>query len=88
MKAIEPAPEYEKFCFPTPGTFENPSFLTSDQRHIYDQITYLKSLELCDPKLNDHDRLTFLNQFNWENSILTNDRRLKVECLLVEYSYI
>ena len=67
---------------------ENPSFLTPIQREIYDQITHLKSLELCEPKSNDHDRLTFLDRFNWENSILTNDQRLIVDCLLLEYSDI
>ena len=65
MKLIKSAPEYEKFWFSTPETCENPSFLTPIQREIYDQITHLKSLELCEPKSNDHDRLTFKHQFNW-----------------------
>ena len=88
MKAIKPAPKYEKFWFPTPETCENPTFLSLIQRETYDQETYLKSLELCEPKSNDHDRLTFLHQFNSENSILTNDQRLKKECLPVELSDI
>ena len=86
MKISKPQPEYEKFWFPTPETCENPNFLTPIQREIYDQILNFKKLELCEPKLNDHDRLTFLSQFNWENSILTNAQRSEVENLLVKYS--
>ena len=86
MKISKPEPEYEKFWFPTPETCENPNFLTPIQREIYDQILNFKKLELCEPKLNDHDRLTFLSQFNWENSILTNAQRSEVENLLVKYS--
>ena len=88
VKPIKPKPEYEKFWFPTPETCENPNILTPIQREIYDQILHFKNLELCEPKSSDHDRLTFLDQFNWENSVLTNEQRSQVEHLLVKYSDI
>ena len=36
----------------------------------------------------DEDRLTFMESFKWENSVLTEDQRSKVEDLLVDFSDI
>ncbi len=41
-----------------------------------------------DPHKNAKDRVTFLSQFNWSNSVLTREQRSMVEALLVEFSDI
>ena len=84
----KPPPEYEKFWFPTPETCPNPESLPSIQREIYDQILYFQGLEKIEPNNNIQDRLTFLSNFQWENSVLTNDQRSEVEHLLIEYADI
>ena len=81
-------PEYEKFCFPTPETYQNPELLPQIQRDIYDQILHFQGLEKIEPKRNFQDRLTFIKNFKWENSVLTQEQRSKVEDLLVEFSDI
>ena len=81
-------PEYEKFWFPTPETCQNPVLLPQIQRDIYDQILHFQGLEKIEPKMNFQDRLTFIKNFKWENSVLTHDQRSKVEDLLVEFSDI
>ena len=82
----KPPPEYENFWFPTPETCPNPN--PSFQREIYDQILYFQCLEKIEPNNNIQDRMTFLNNFQWENSVLTKDRRSEVEHLLIEYADI
>ena len=84
----KPPPEYEKFWFPTPETCPNPESLPSIQREIYDQILYFQGLEKIEPNNNIQDRMTFLSNFQWANSVLTNDQRSEVECLLIEYADI
>ena len=81
-------PEYEKFWFPTPETCQNPELLPQIQRDIYDQILHFQGLEKLEPKTKCQDRLTFIKNFKWENSVLTEDQRSKVEDLLVDFSDI
>ena len=84
---LKPPPEYEKFWFPTPETCPNPGSLPTIQREIYDHILHFQSQ--IEPKNNLQDRLTFLKNFEWENSVLTKDQRSEVvERLLIEYSDI
>ena len=64
-------PEYEKFWLPTPETCQNPELLPQIQRDIYDQILNFQGLEKIEPKINFQDRLTFIKNFKWENSVLT-----------------
>ena len=80
----KPPPECEKFWSPTPETCPNPESLPSIQREIYDQILYFQGLEKIEPNNNIQDRMSFLSNFQWENSVLTNDQRSEVEHLLIE----
>ena len=80
--------EYEKFWFPTPETYQNPELLPQIQRDIYDQILHFQGLEKLEPKTKCQDRLKFIKNFKWENSVLTEDQRSKVEDLLVDFSDI
>ena len=74
--------EFEKFWFPTPETCQNPELLPQIKPDISDQILHFHGPEKMEPKLNLQDRLTFIESFKWENSVLTEEQRSKVEDLL------
>ena len=78
----------EKFWFPTPETCQNLELLPQIQRDIYDQILHFPSLEKIELKMNLQDRLTFIKNFKWKNSVLKEDQKSKVEDLLVDFSDI
>ena len=63
-------PEYDKLWFPTPETCSDPENLSPLEREIYDQFSYFKSLEKIDPKIDPSQKEKFLENFNWENSVL------------------
>ena len=83
-----PKPEYDKLWFPTPETCSDPENLSPLEREIYDQISYFKSLEKIDPKIDPSQKEKFLENFNWENSVLELNERKQVEELLLEFSDI
>ena len=56
-------------------------------REIYEQIKHFQSLEKNDPK-NDCEQENFLQNFKWENSVLTPEHKVEVEKLLMEFSDI
>ena len=83
-----PPPEYGKLWFPTPETCFNPESLPPLQREIFDQIKHFQTLESINPKSSHDDREKFLENFKWEQSILTREQKSEVENLLVEFSDI
>ena len=83
-----PGPEYEKLWFPTPETCPNPHLLPPLQREIFDQIQHFQGLEKIDPKVNEVHKQTFLANFKWEKSVLSNDQKVEVQNLLTEFSDI
>ena len=83
-----PKPEYDKLWFPTPETCSDPENLSPLEREIYDQISYFKSLEKIDPKIDPSQKEKFLENLNWENSVLELNERKQVEELLLEFSDI
>ena len=83
-----PGPEYEKLWFPTPETCPNPHLIPPLQREIFDQIQHFQGLEKIDPKVNEVHKQTFLANFKWEKSVLSNDQKVEVQNLLTEFSDI
>ena len=82
------SPEYNKLWFPTPKTCSNPEILPPLHREIYEQIKHFQSLAKNDPKNDCDQKEKFLQNFKWENSVLTPEQKVEVEKLLVEFSDI
>ena len=80
----KPAPEYEKFRFPTPENCPDITCLTNWQKKVYDKISEYKEKEKINPIENKSDRDEFLQQFSWQDSILSETERKQVEQLFVE----
>ena len=74
--------------YPTPETCSNPNKLNAIERRIYDEILALRELEKLDPSQSDGQRMNFLKNFNWDESLLTPSQQLQVEELLVKYNSI
>ena len=77
-----------QFWFPTPETCSDPSKLNETEREIYEAILHMRQLEKINPERSDQDRADFLKNFNWKNSVLSDDDRSKVEALFVKYHHI
>ena len=80
-----PSPEYNKLWFPTPETCSNPENLPPLHREYYEQIKHFQSLEKHDPKNDCEQKEKFLQNFKWENSVLTPKQKVEVEKLPVEF---
>ena len=65
-----------------------PDKLNTIERRIYDEILALRVLEKLEPSQSDEQRMNFLKNFNWDDSLLTPSQRLQVEELLVKYNSI
>ena len=74
--------------YPTPETCSEPDKLNAIERRIYDEILALRELEKFDPSRSDEQRMNFLKNFTWDDSLLTPSQRLQVEELLVKYNSI
>ena len=74
--------------YPTPETCSSPDQLNVIERRIYDEILALRELEKLDPSKSDEQRMNFLKNFTWDNSLLIPSQRLQVEELLVKYNSI
>ena len=75
--------------YPTPETCSDPNKLNANStRRIYDEILALRELEKLDTSQSDEQRMNFLKNFNWDESLLTPSQQLQVEELLVKYNSI
>ena len=72
--------------FTTPQTCTDVNALSLWQREIHDQILNLQQLKNIDSPRSVKDRETFLRQFDWEKSVLTDNQKSKVQTLLIEFS--
>ena len=57
-------------------------------REIYEQIKHFQGLEKNDPKKDCEQKEKFLQNFKWENSVLTSEQKVEIEEVLVEFSDI
>ena len=84
----EPGTNTNRRWYPTPETCDDPSKLNHIEKRIYDEITKLREEEKLDPTADDEQRKTFLANFQWENSILTEHEQQRTENLLVKYNNV
>ena len=83
-----PCPDYRNFWFPTPEKCSDPQDLTPLQREIYDKLKKLQQEENIDPQRSPGERSIFPAKFQWSESLLNDQEKLKLEDLLVQYSDI
>ena len=74
--------------FATPENTPDPSHLSDSNRRIYDLIMECREKEKIDPTRNTDMRRQFLQKFNWEGSLFTDDQRKQIEDLLVTHHRI
>ena len=84
----EPSATKDKRWYPTPETCDDSDKLNKIERQIYDEIIQLREAEKLDPTCDDDQRQTFLKNFSWDNSILTEQEQQRIEALLVKYHMI
>ena len=84
----EPDASKDKRWYPTPETCDEPEKLNKIERRIYDEIIQLREAEKLDPTRDDDQRRTFLKNFSWDDSILTEQEQQRIEALLVKYHTI
>ena len=84
----EPSATKDKRWYPTPKTCDDPDNLNKIERRIYDEVIQLREAEKLDPACDDDQRQTFLKNFSWNDSILTEQEQQRIEALLVKYHMI
>ena len=84
----EPDASKDKRWYPTPETCDDPKKLNKIERWIYDEVIQLREAEKLDPTRDDDQRRTFLKNFSWDDSILTEQEQQRIEALLVKYHTI
>jgi hypothetical protein len=72
--------------FPTPENCPDPSLLTGINRTIYDTLCEFKEKEKIDPSRNANERKQFLDNFDWEGTLLKAHEKEQLEDLLVEFN--
>ena len=74
--------------YPTPETCSEPDKLNKIERRIFDEILALRELEKLDPARSHDERVKFLQNFKWDESLLSPSQQAQVEALLVQYNSI
>ena len=72
----------------TPETCSEPDKFNPIERRIDDETLALRELEKLDPSQSYEQRMNFLKNFYWDESLLTPSQRLQVEELLLKYNSI
>ena len=74
--------------YPTPETCSEPETLNNIERRIFDAIVPLRELEKLDPVRSHDERVKFLQNFKWDESLLSPSEQAQVKELLVKYDSI
>ena len=74
--------------YPTPETWSEPNKLNKIERRIFDRILALRELKKLDPDRSHEERVKFLQNFKWDESLLSPSQQAQVEELLVKYNSI
>ena len=75
----------EQYWFPTP---KNPGKVTEHtplQKRIYQDLLTLQNLDQLNPQTDPESRETFLEKFDWKDSMLNPEEIASIETLLVEF---
>ena len=85
IKANKNTQNHENYWFPTPENPGNPEEHTPIQNRILREIQALQDLESLDPTKDPESRVKFQENFDWKDSTLTTEDKVKIEDLLVEF---
>ena len=77
--------EQETYWFPTPEEPGDPTTYTPIQQRIYDELLELQRLEKLNPKDNEESRKTFLSNFDWSDTTLSQAERHNIEEILIDF---
>ena len=82
IKANKNPQNQENYWFPTPENPGNPDENYTNTKKI---LRKLQDLETLDPTKDPESRVKFLENFDWKDSTLTPEDKVKIEGLLVEF---
>ena len=71
--------------YTTPETYSEPDKLNKIERRIFDEILALRELERLDPVRTHDERVKFLQNFKWDELLLSPSQQAQVEELLVKF---
>ena len=77
LKVPSQNPEQESYWFPTPENPGDPTTYTPIQQRIYTELLELKQLEKLNPQDNEASKESFLSNFDWSETTLKKDNKLK-----------
>ena len=83
-----PQPDYKSFWFQTPETCRNTEKLQGVEKRIYEELLKLQELDKIGPQMDASYRETFLQRFQWKDSVLNRHQKQQLEELLIEFSDI
>ena len=75
----------ERYWFPTPENPGNVTEHTPVQKRIYQELLTFQKLEQLNPQADPESRKTFLDNFDWKDSMLNPEEIALIEDLLVEF---
>ena len=88
LKSSEKPQTAQNFWFPTPDNPGDPSTHTPIQSRILREIEELENDQKLNPHNSSEDRATFLTNFKWTDSQLSDEDKNDIEEILVEYNDI
>ena len=86
LKTPEKPSHNQNFWFPTPDNPGDPATHTPIQNRILREIKELEEIQKLDPNNSEVERKTFLQNFKWDNSQLSEDDKKDIEEILIEAS--
>ena len=88
LKSSEKPQTVQNFWFPTPENPGDPSTHTPIQSRILREIEELENIQKLNPHDSPEDRASFLSNFKWTDSQLSDEDKKDIEAILVEYNDI
>ena len=85
LKVPSQNPEQESLWFLTPKDPGDPTKYTPIQQRIYTELLELKQLEKLNPQDNEASKESFLSNFDWSDTRLSQEERQQIEEILIEY---
>ena len=68
-----------------PESCNDTTKLNKIERRIYDELINLRGIKQMNPTKTDTQRNEFLSKFNWNELLLNEDKKARVEHILVKY---
>ena len=77
-----------KRWYATPEACDDPTKLNNIERRIYDKTITLRDKEHLNSTKTDAQRKELLSKFNWKKSLLNEDKKARLEHIVVNYPSI